>query len=361
MHRRALALLAALLSPIGCASDPPITVTEGAVRQVEWLTSLPVSPRDLVLVVDDRDGSLREQVRTALSAQMNDLVVPGGSWDAVDIQAWLVGVGSRSVVGPKDDPRLAWKEGDASRAGVNEFVDAVMDHWPAASTSDDGVIDTMRFALDAIPLREYAEHDGILVSGRDDPHATRETFRGREDQSLGIARFTIFQPGGTRMHGCGQPTWQLTSMADPSIAGVSLSFVSCELPFEQVGTCGLRGCPPTPKRAADGTPECRVRAIPRKVGLSCEAVRGWTPSTFPVVPLDTYDDAKDLVICDVQMLTGEDGRRCRNLDDTCEGCASGWCLPDLQPTRRQICETEEIRFIGGAAADATIEIVCNRP
>ncbi|AKU95998.1 hypothetical protein AKJ09_02662 [Labilithrix luteola] len=147
MTRRALALLAVLLSSIGCASDPPITVTEGAIRQVEWATSFRVSPRDLIVVVDDRDGSLREQVRTALSEQMNELVVPGGSWDPVDIQAWLVGVGSRSVVGPKDDPRLAWKEGDASRAGVSDFVDALMDNWPAtpASTSDDGVIDTMRF------------------------------------------------------------------------------------------------------------------------------------------------------------------------------------------------------------------------
>ncbi|AKU95999.1 hypothetical protein AKJ09_02663 [Labilithrix luteola] len=60
------------------------------------------------------------------------------------------------------------------------------------------------------------------------------------------------------------------------------------------------------------------------------------------------------------MLTGEDGRRCRNLDDTCEGCASGWCLPDLRPTDRNICETSEIRFIGGAASDATMEIVCNK-
>ena len=69
-----------------------------------------------------------------------------------------------------------------------------------------------------------------------------------------------------------------------------------------------------------GSPLAAVSASSRQVVT--RRVGGAAPSSQRV----SWSGDGDFVTCDVALLTGDDGARCRDPRSTCEGCASGWCI-----------------------------------
>jgi hypothetical protein len=107
---------------------------------------------------------------------------------------------------------------------------------------------------------------------------------------------------------------------------------------------------------SDGTPACRVRvhlwSKDSEFEARCEPRRGWSG---PVESASSLGD--HIVTCDVSMLTGDDGSRCRDPRSTCSGCASGWCI--VNETDPRLAGTW-IRLTGGAGpSQASVEIACN--
>lgn len=347
-------MLSAALVGSACQSDPPITVEDGQVEQVSaFVTYRDHPPRDVILVVNATadDAPFREEVRTALSSAMNDLHVPGGRWDAVDVHAWVVDVATHAIVGPNDDPRLAWREQDATSANADALVAAVMDRWPRANgaADADATLETMGLALAQIPIRPRSNRVGVMIT-KDAGLVAKSAglaYDSYDSETEGSTRIGMFLPGGTRERGCTPEDWATGVAYDPQAP-------TCALPFDVTGPSDVAVAACTPWlywRDGAGEPVCRVRAVVAD-DSQCAPRRGWTPSIFP--PTTVEDDAGHrTAFCDVLLLTGEDGRRCRDLEDSCEGCGSGYCVPDQAKCRG-------LRFIGGAASDTSLEIVCNR-
>lgn len=346
---------------VACGGDERVTVIDGHAKQrIVQLVFQDLPPVDFVFVVDASAGSeaaaLREAAARALDEELSELQRAGhGRWNPVDVRAWVVKLGERTVRSSADDPRLAWIEAEASGAGRRSFVDAVAAAWSPPTSAPDAfdALDTMRFALGQVPARRDATRLGVLVTSRDDPTAARiERFEYDEwSSALGASTAVTLFRGAA----CSAESGALERL------GVAEAGISCHRPFWALRSVGDGACPFAISRDEDGAPACRVRAI-RYAGAedpSCDRRRGWVSPMAPdLPPRGTYEDDARSSTCDVVMLTGEDARRCRDLDDDCAGCASGWCVTDTPPER---CAEPALRFVGGAASGATMEITCAVP
>lgn len=368
---RWLAVLVGLCITLsGCANDVPTTVTDGHVRQWTSTFAGPGLVRlDLVFVVDAGTGPdavrLRADAARAFEEEVFGLL--GGSlWYPVDVQASIVKLGERAILSPSDDLRLAWAEEAATPEGARTFVDAVVEAWarpPASAAAANAAVDafaTMRFAL-ALVGRPRSRRVGVIMTSRDDPAAAREPAHRYDywDHNSPAERTSVRAFLPTHVAAYDRPDGDRWALSDA--LGWAAGFGS---PFS-LPLSGARSqtCIPSVARREDGSPACRLRVVRAysEAGPepSCEARRGWAPSSAPPSASRATDSPSTFPGCDAPLLGGEDGRRCRDRDDRCEGCASGWCIVD---TSDRWCEGAYVRFTGGVlSAWAAVELTCNAP
>ncbi|OJY17568.1 MAG: hypothetical protein BGO98_01310 [Myxococcales bacterium 68-20] len=335
----------------GCAEEPSITVTEGQVMQSRsaWLFR-DAPPTDLLFVVDGAPASLelREKLSRAFTEEIRELQrAPGGRWSPVDMRAFVVKVGEHHVRSPLDDVRLAWGEGKATPSGAATFAEAVTDAIEAPSTAPDATnaLETLQRALAAVPFRENRLKLVVLATAREDPtvhEASEPSFPEATSSQEGFRLMIFLAPSDDRKSGLA--AW---AAANRGIYGPLFPF--------DVGSTDRRCVDRTIARRADGSAECRIRAFTLEY---TDIPHGRASGVWPCERPGVWDDHDwPGIACDVTQLTGEDARRCSNPTDSCEGCASGWCVMPGQP---RSCAYGSIRFVGGAApADISIESVCN--
>ncbi len=335
----------------GCAEEPPITVTEGRVMQSTsaWVFH-DAPPTDLLFVVDGAPASLelREELSRTFTEKILELQrAPGGRWSPVDMRAFVVKVGEHHIRSPLDDLRLAWGERKATPSGAASFAEAVTDAIEAPSTAPDATnaLETLQRALAGVPFRENTLKLVVLATAREDPSAgesSEPSFPEPTSSEEGIHLTTFLAPSDGRKSGLA--AW----------AAANRGIYGSLFPFD-VGSTDRRCVSRTIARRADGSADCRIRAFALEY---TDIPHGRASGVWPCERHRAGDDHDWAgIACDVTQLTGEDARRCSDPADSCEGCASGWCVVLGQP---RFCAHGSIRFVGGAApADIRIESVCN--
>lgn len=359
-----LSVLAGALALVlgACAEEPPITVTDGHVKQrIDDYRAPGLQRTDFVFVVDPSSSpeasASRARAAEAFAEAVEEMrAALWGRWNPTDVRAFVVRVGEYAIRSPLDDPRLAWVEANASREGAKTFVDAVVEamNRPSAASPAANSVAMLRFALGVIPARDASHRIGTIVTGRDDPAANPETDR--------VETYDSERDLSTSVHLIAPYLGDFCedlSGASALGAWARANFVRCGR-LREGRSLYHGGCPLPVARKDDGMPSCRVRALFKPTNdmpSSCDPRRGWSTSDEPALPRPS--DWGDYAACEVTLLTGDEARRCKDRRDDCEGCASGYCLTDEPPGR---CQEPELRFVGGAApSDATLEIACNVP
>ncbi|MDF2696455.1 MAG: hypothetical protein K0S65_4838 [Labilithrix sp.] len=342
------AVVLSILVLAACAGDPPITVQEGSVAQYSDVFRFADHPPiDFLFVVDGsaEAASLRAEVARLFAEATTEIRLGRGRWNPVDARAFVVKVGAHHITSPDDDIRLAWVESDATREDAERFAGAVSEaiETPAASPDAANVLETMRLALGAFPRRDDAMTAVVLVTAHDDATAQAESLPRPREGSPNL-RYLAPCSGGAGRIGRWPADWHLAVWASTNMVETcaqSLNPLDLQLPRR----CTRRRI----ARRTDGSPECRVRAL-----VSDMDVAGHKRGLWPCESLPESSPRES--VCNVMPLAGDDARRCSDLGDTCEGCASGWCV--VGPESHG-CE-DSLRFIGGAApAGVQLEVVCN--
>lgn len=355
-------IAAVVISLPGCGDEPPITVTDGKLTQITTTVRFPdPSPLDLLFVVD-RSGSpeaaaVRAETARLVTEMASDLQYNDGRWNPVDVRAFVVNVGEQGMRSADDDIRLAWLENNASREGADRFASGLRDALTASSPAVESteVLATLRLALGAVPFREKAMKQVVLVTGHDDPSAEASSEPRTPEYYREDIRYSLACANTKRVEGLPvqwlPDGWRLKKWADENYLGSSCTDSLSVFTTTSGSICTRRVI----ARRPDGAPDCRVRAIDPDAEVVYRDDTGIGDCETRL--RDTTADSERHRVCVVGALTGEDRRRCSDPNDTCEGCASGWCVIPSKPWR---CGGESLRFIGGSAPPSTtLELVCN--
>ncbi len=352
-----------------CSTDPIETTDGGTLLQVvaEAMFEDP-PPTRLILIVDGSATTKAERIRArvlqAVEEAADELAPASGHrptrWTPVDIEARILWIGGRTIYSTAEDARLRWREEQASVAGAAAFVRGVAEAlaMPSARGGEPaGALEALRNAVALTPPDPRWQRTIVLATSQDDTSAVAEHERTFEAEDY--PRLIPFFPSLDDERGrCSDDVkdWRLTKWLEAQ--RVDTVFACGEQRLNGLYWDSGRRRITTGNVATrdDGTPACRVRvhlwSKDRELEARCDPRRGWSGP----VQSDS-SEGEGFVTCDVAMLAGDDGARCRDPRSTCAGCASGWCIVDETDPR---FAGAWIRFAGGAApARPTFEIVCN--
>ena len=322
-----------------CSAEPIETTHGGSMRQfVTEARFGDVPPTRLILIVDGSATAEAAQVRArvvravdqAAAALSSDPSSPPARWAPIDIEARIMWIGARTIRSSAEDARLLWREEQATDRGAATLARGIAEaisSTPPPDVEPTRAIDTVRMALELTPPVRGQQRIVVLATSHDDPTAAaeRETSLEAADHPRVLSILPTMDDD-QEAAGCaaGVEGWHLVEWLRKQTFA---DFHDCGMQRLDVGhrDSGMRRISGPVAIREDGTPACRVRvrvsSIDAEVETRCDPRRGWFG---PVAVGASPEDAS--LTCDVMMLTGEDGSRCRDRGSACPGCASGWCI-----------------------------------
>lgn len=341
------------LALLGCADGgEAVTVYEGSVRQRvfgPWTVSDP-RPMRFVFVVDieHEDSEVATRARAGADRAMRRLVkdllrLNGARRVPVDARASIVVARQYEVVDARDDPRLVWTQDRMTLEGANRFVEGVVSAVarPSSGPPPVGDLAALILAQALLPPTETETTFYVLITDR-----------------------TVTE----------RQLWELAGHAPRAITAVISGSApsACDEYGEDDRVPSVSDCPYIPPNDSvscggwvvgegKGKPRCRVRAFradPAACWQPAAGLVGWSDRPMLFSPSLVGADEHPMFGCLVAELTGDDRRRCE-AGETCEGCASGFCIAS---TGRREHPFHSLRFVGLAPpSGATLEVVCETP